>query len=332
MAAIRPLPCAAPGRRAAAILPRLLATSLIALGAAGCLGKAGPFASRGGTPNLQLANTEDQLRKQSEELGRRYEANPNDRNAALAYAQALRALRQEAQAVAVLENAAIRAPQDNEVLAAYGKALIDVGRFKQASEVLNRAQRPDRPDWRILSAQGSAADQMGDHANAQKFYEAALKIVPDEPTVLSNLGLSYALAKKLPEAEGTLRKAAQNPRADGRVRQNLALVLGLQGKFGEAENLVKQDMPAQDAAASMAYLRRVVAQTNSWSAMRDLDKNGQPTGKARNVPARASAQAKREAAPSDETDPFALPAHSPAALPSGTPAAQTDAPAARPRG
>ena len=57
--------------------------------------------------------------------------------------------------------------------------------------------------------------------------------------MLSNLGLSYMLSQELPKAEETLRHAYGNPRADARVRQNLALVVGLQGRFAEAESIVK---------------------------------------------------------------------------------------------
>ena len=53
----------------------------------------------------------------------------------------------------------------------------------------------------------------------------ALKIVPDEPSVLSNLGLSYLLTKDLKNAEDTLRRAVAQPNAGPKVRQNLALVV-----------------------------------------------------------------------------------------------------------
>jgi Flp pilus assembly protein TadD len=78
--------------------------------------------------------------------------------------------------------------------------------------------------------------------------------------VLSNLGLSYALAKELPKAEETLRKAVANPGADPRVRQNLAIVIGLQGRFAEAETLARADLPETEAAANVAYLRQMIAQ------------------------------------------------------------------------
>ena len=90
-------------------------------------------------------------------------------------------------------------------------------------------------------------------------YLTALKIVPNEPSVLSNLGLSYALAKDLPKAETTLRLAAGQHPVDPRVRQNLALVVGLQGRFAEAEGIARADLPPDQAAANVAYLRQMLA-------------------------------------------------------------------------
>ena len=88
--------------------------------------------------------------------------------------------------------------------------------------MLTRAHSPDNPDWRILSVQGTALDQLGRHDEARRYYASALKIVPDEPSVLSNLGLSYVLSKDLPKAEEMLRRAYASGKADARVRQNLA--------------------------------------------------------------------------------------------------------------
>ena len=138
------------------------------------------------------------------------------------------------------------------------------GNYKQALEVLNGAHTPDQPDWRILSVQGAVLDQMGRHEDAQRYYGTALRIVPDEPSVLSNLGLSYALAKDLVRAEATLRRAAVQSRVDPRVRQNLALVVGLQGRFAEAEGIAQADLPSDEAAANVAYLRKMLAQQNGW--------------------------------------------------------------------
>ena len=227
------------------------------------------------TGSLALASTphgEADWRHSAEVWGDRYRANPDDPEAAINYAQSLREYGQRSQAVAVLEQAAIHNPKHMGVLGAYGRALADVGNFKQALEVLNRAHTPDQPDWHILSVQGAVLDQMGRHDEAQRYYGTALRIVPDEPSVLSNLGLSYALSKDLIRAEATLRRAAAQPRVDPRVRQNLALVVGLQGRFSEAEGIAQADLPSDEAAANVAYLRQMLAQQNGWKAPGEASK------------------------------------------------------------
>jgi len=202
--------------------------------------------------------SEEEWRREAQAWGERYNANSNDPQVAVHYAQALRQSGQRAQAVAVLEQASLRNPRNMEVLGAYGRALADVGNYQQALDVLGRAHLPEHPDWRILSAEGAVLDQIGRHADAQRYYETALKIAPEEPTVLSNLGLSYALSKDLPRAEATLKRAARGDRVDPRVRQNLALVVGLQGRFAEAETIARADLPPEEAAANVAYLREML--------------------------------------------------------------------------
>ena len=130
---------------------------------------------------------------------------------------------------------------------------------------MSRAHTPDQPDWRILNAQGAVLDQLGRHAEAQRHYSAALKIVPNDPSVLSNLGLSYALMKDLGRAESTLRQAVARPNAVPKVRQNLALVVGLQGRFAEAETIAGTDLPPDEAAANVGYLRQMLAQRDDWT-------------------------------------------------------------------
>jgi Flp pilus assembly protein TadD len=232
----------------------LMAAILLASGLGGCAAfrSAEPSVTFGATPAAEP-------RTAAEAWGQRYEANPGDAPTAIGYAQELRKSGQRAQAVAVLEQASLRNPSNMELLGAYGRALADVGNFQQALDVLNRAHRPDHPDWRILSAQGAVLDQMGRHDEAQRYYETALKMAPDEPSVLSNLGLSYALAKDLPRAEATLKRATAGGRADPRVRQNLALVVGLQGRFAEAEAIARADLAPEEAAANVAYLRDMLA-------------------------------------------------------------------------
>jgi Flp pilus assembly protein TadD len=242
-------------------LARLLAsaavTATLAAGLGGCQTMSditGSIAS-----SKAEASSDADPRRAAEVSGERYRANPKDADAALRYGQALRATGQRAQAAAVLEQATIAHPGNKALLAGYGRALADNGNFKQAFDVLARAHSPDNPDWRILSVQGTALDQLGRHDEARRYYASALKIAPEEPSVLSNLGMSYVLSKDLPKAEENLRRAYSNAKADTRVRQNLGLVVGLQGRFAEAETIVKADLPAEEAAANVAYLKQMLS-------------------------------------------------------------------------
>jgi Flp pilus assembly protein TadD len=191
--------------------------SLVALPLAGCKDFGDVTGAIAGAPQAPPTD-EVALRAYADRWGKAYDANPGEKVASINYAQALRALTRYSEAASVMRAAAVKAPKDREVLAAYGKALADSGQFEQAKDVLTRAYPPERPDWTIMSVQGSVEDRFGNHEGAQKFYLDALKIAPGEPTVLSNLGLSYALAKQLGLAEDALRRAAASPRADARVR------------------------------------------------------------------------------------------------------------------
>jgi Flp pilus assembly protein TadD len=246
---------------------RLLASAAVAavlgLSAGGC-SNIGGRDTTGSIGPAGAAAAEADSRKSLDALAARYRDNPGDANAAISYASALRATDQRAQAVAVLEQATIRNPNSMPLLGAYGRALADAGQYQQALVTLDHAHTPDAPDWRILNVQGAVLDQMGRHADAQRHYASALKIVPDEPSVLSNLGLSYLLTKDLKNAEVTLRRAVAQPNAGPKVRQNLALVVGLRGRFEEAEKIATADLPENEATANVAYLRQMLAQKGDW--------------------------------------------------------------------
>src|SRR5215213_2663233 len=237
----------------------LIAMVLAAVALAGCK-TIGSTDTTGSIASSTAQRGDAEWRRDAESLGEKFRANPRDADNAIRYAQALRATGQRSQAAAVLETSALHNPENRSLLGAYGRALADAGNFKQALDVLERAHSPDQPDWRVLSVQGAVLDQMGRHAEAQRYYASALKIVPDEPSVMSNLGLSYALSKDLKRAEETLRRASGTGSAAKRVRQNLALVVGLQGRFPEAETIARAELPPDEATANVAYLRQMLAQ------------------------------------------------------------------------
>ena len=129
--------------------------------------------------------------------------------------------------------------------------------------MLSRAHTPDNPDWRILSVQGTTLDKLGKHEEARRYYASALKIVPDEPSVLSNLGLSYMLTGNCRKRR---RRCAAPMATAGPMRgcgRTSRLVVGLQGRFAEAESIVKADLPADEAAANVAYLKEMLSRKDN---------------------------------------------------------------------
>ena len=143
-----------------------------------------------------------------------YSAHPGEKFASINYARGLRALTRYKEAAAVMQAAAVKAPKDYEVLGEYGKALADAGDLQQARDVLSRSYPPTGRTGTILSAQGSVADRLDDHAQAQQYYSDALKIAPDEPAVLCNLGLPTRCPNNSASPRRRLRRAATLPRAD----------------------------------------------------------------------------------------------------------------------
>lgn len=218
--------------------------------------------------NKPVANmTSTELSQAAQSIGRAYEANPKDKRAGLNFATLLQMTGKDDQALAVMQKVTIMNPTDTEVLAAYGKAQAAAGQLEQALATIGRAQTADRPDWRLKSAEGAILDQLGRPQDARARYREALNLAPNEPSILSNLGISFMLSKDLPSAEKYLRAAAQQSGADSRVRQNLALVVGLQGRYDEAEQIASRELSPEQSKANIQYLRSMMSQQNAWKEL-----------------------------------------------------------------
>lgn len=240
----------------------LVTISVLALSA--CAARQGRIS----TPDYSAFSTE-QRQTAVADLAQRYQANPRDRQSAIRYAAALRSAGQPAQAASVLEGFVASDPNDIEVRIAYAKALAAAGQFEQALNIIDRAISVERPDWAALSVKGAVLDQMGRNAEARQLYQQGLLYAPNEPALHANLGLSYAMTNDLVQAETHLGRAASLPGATGQVRQNLALVIGLQGRFDEARAIYASVLPEAEVEANMAYIRALLTQQNRWDLSRD---------------------------------------------------------------
>ena len=132
---------------------QILASAAVAVALAVSAGGCSNIASRDTTGSIAAAPaTQDEARRSLEALGARYRDNPNDADAAIAYARALRMTEQRAQAVAVLEQASIRNPRYMPLLGAYGRALAEAGQYPQALTTLERAFWASTVAWAMKAS------------------------------------------------------------------------------------------------------------------------------------------------------------------------------------
>jgi Flp pilus assembly protein TadD len=205
------------------------------------------------------------------ELAARYKARPRDKVVIIYYAAALRAAGQADQAVSVLENGLTVHRKDLDLRVAYAKALTAAGRFEQALNVADDAIDPASPNWNALLVKGAILDQNGKNADARQLYTQALLIAPNEASLEANMGLSFAMTNQLDEAEAHLRKAVSMRGANSQIRQNLALVIGLQGRFDECRAMFARELPPDQVEANMAYIRALLTQQNRWDLIKGAD-------------------------------------------------------------
>lgn len=221
--------------------------------------------------NLNTASTAPASFEATAEYGKKWQADPTNVAHGLAYAGALESTGQKDKQFEVYARLYAAHPEDGKLAAIYGKKLVGSGRSGEAIPVLEAAVNAPGADWRVRSALGSAYDQQGTFDKARSNYMQVLATDPGNLTVMNNMGMSYALEGNLKQAEGTLRQADSLPRShsEPRIRQNLALVVGLQGRFDEASKLASEDLPPDQVEANMAYLKKMLSQPNTWQQLSD---------------------------------------------------------------
>ena len=256
----------APGKHATLRMGAAVSIASLSLIAGGCV-------QMGGLPELTASNNtpvpadetspnsppQTELAAATEYWGKKFSQTPMDKEAGLAYAKNLKAMGHKKQALAVLQQAAVYHGDSRELAGEYGRLALDLGQVRIAEKVLAQADNPAKPDWKVISARGTAAAKQGRYKEAFPFFQRALALAPNHPSVLNNLAMAQAMGGDPAEAEKLLRQAMDAGGDTKRVRQNLALVVGLQGRYDESAKIGAQDQPIQAAAADTAALRKLVA-------------------------------------------------------------------------
>lgn len=209
--------------------------------------------------------------KRTDALGKQWKSDPTNTTVTLAYAKSLDELGQKPAQIEILRSAATQSRGDVKAQGVLGRAQLSAGDTTGASETLERAVELNPRDAQLRSVLAVTLDQQSKPGQAREHHQAALSMAPDDLTIMNNAAMSFALQGKLAEAETMLRKAAAHPNAKAapRVRQNLALVVGLQGRFDEAKQIASEDLPPDQVQANMAYLQQMLSRQNTWAQLKE---------------------------------------------------------------
>lgn len=183
------------------------------------------------------------------------EINPADPVAGPSAARALRELGRYDQAAETAGKTLVAQPNNYEALLEFGRAHIARGQAFYGIAALERARAARPDDWRPLSLLGTAYQQVRRPDDARAAWNDGLRLAPDNPDILNNVAIGYLAAGDAAAAETLLRRAAAQPGANLQVRLNLAMALGLQGKSAEAEQMLRRDLPPEQADSNIEWLR-----------------------------------------------------------------------------
>ena len=226
-----------------------------------------------------------------------YNLNPADLESALKLSAAVRKLGNPGRAVEITQTTRALYPRDPYLMAEFAAALIASERSLDAIPILNEGLSTTPSYGRLWSLKGAALDQQERYAEARQNYDRALRITPNDPNVMANIGLSHALSGDPATAEGWLRRAVSMPNASDNVRQNLILVLKLQGKMDEAQRLSGMTRPSASIPKASPAFSQAAAPRPTTAAPRPTQTSAAPRQAPQQYSAQQSPQARMYTGP-----------------------------------
>ncbi len=225
-----------------------------------------------------------------------------DLEAGVKQAQSQRLAGQYDDAIHTLSQLMLVASDDPRVIGEYGKTLAEKGRAQDAVQFLTRATELQQSDWTLYSALGVALDQVGNQASAQMAYERALKLKPEDASVLNNYALSRMLANDTEGARRLIARAkAAGGASDPKIARNIEMIAKL------AANVPQQKAAAAETPTAPANAPVSVSSSNLPPVA--------PVAQAASAKPAASAQVVMQAVPADPLAGPAKPAsHEPTPL------------------
>jgi Flp pilus assembly protein TadD len=184
----------------------------------------------------------------------RIAANNSDPRALLDAGRASIELDDHRAALGFLVRAEQASPRDGAVKAALGSAMVHMENPTRALDYFGEAQLLGAPERVFLSDRGLARDLLGQQDAAQRDYQLALSIAPND-----ELTRRYALSLGISgEADRAIQMLTPQLRAQDRGAWRLrAMILAMNGRNGEASEIVNATMPPAMAQNILPYLTQM---------------------------------------------------------------------------
>jgi len=180
-------------------------------------------------------------------------AYPNRIEPVLALGEALLAVGSADEALPAFQRAVVLDPKSLEGNLGIGRACLALRRLDEASAAFDAVLVRNPHNVRALNGKGVAADLSGRHEEAQNLYLTGLEVAPDDRSLWNNLGLSLTFSRQYRDAVEILTRIATAPGATSRMRQNLALALGLSGKDDAAAQVSRVDLNETAVASNLRF-------------------------------------------------------------------------------
>ncbi|MBL0319972.1 MAG: tetratricopeptide repeat protein [Alphaproteobacteria bacterium] len=200
----------------------------------------------------------------------------------LAYADSLRLLGETPKAHQQYQD--VLSADENSIDALEGNGLTYMveGKFQDAVTIFKKVMEKDALRWRTINALGVCLTMTNRYDEAIPYFQTALEVSPNNPAILNNKALAYALSDKNEEAIKTLENASQSLSVADPKRKtidlNLALFYSLAGKLDDAERIARLHLKdaelannmglyaslAQDPKLAKSYINQALAQSPSY--------------------------------------------------------------------
>lgn len=188
----------------------------------------------------------------------------NDVNALLDAGTAANVLGDAQAAYGFLNRAQSLAPNNGRVKAGLGIALVRLENPVEALRMFDQAVKLGSSEREFLAERAMAYDLIGDNAKAQRDYQMALQVRPNDQ-VLRNYALSLGIGGETDKAIQLIAPLLQ--RKDRAAWRDRAFILAMNGRTQEALEIVRTTMPANVSSGLTPYLTKMNRLSNRQMAL-----------------------------------------------------------------